>query len=585
MSPVHRHAPVSLSPGRLAMGILAASLLGCGGDETAPPAPSSTLPRSGIVFVQGTEIDTADWIDERGERSAIGSVVATQRSLGGETSTEVYQLTTEGQVRQALRLSGVDTSPTDAVAHRGSRAAVGGRTWLWGEVQQLSGGWARGLAAGFELRELTPLHGGPGGYAALVEGPDGRLVHLRADAAGELLPGATIVLEGALPLGLVNRAVLVPAADPAGQDQALVASGVTAGTPTAQVVDPVGGALGALTWTGLDPVLEVLPRDLAQEQADGARWLGWSLQDGAGSRTGTLLAAVGVGASSLPVEARSFVLDGDAGVTDLRVTDLLPAGSVDPDLEGLLLVSGTLLEGAVRSGFAGLVDLDGAVVWSTRLEGPLGGIQRVQLGRVPEPRTGAVLALSWTGQGASALDTWVAQVVAATGDAFEPTVFGAEGGLPVRPPFGLEVQNGDPLAGPVTWSWLLETAEQEQVVLTEALVLQGAWGEALPGRPMRLSWPHRASRLMIGLTETDPVASSFGAAGPPGHAGCLYSGASPTPASGLGTLTPGAPVITSVPRAAALDVDAEPTLELDLGWELLTPPAFLAGSVPDACPG
>jgi hypothetical protein len=44
-------------------------------------------------------------------------------------------------------------------------------------------------------------------------------------------------------------------------------------------------------------------------------------------------------------------------------------------------------------------------------------------------------------------------------------------------------------------------------------------------------------------------------------------------------------VITSVPRAAALDVDAEPTLELDLGWELLTPPAFLAGSVPDACPG
>ncbi|MBL6719822.1 MAG: hypothetical protein ISQ08_00260 [Planctomycetes bacterium] len=585
MTQLLRRAPVLLSPGRVAMGILAASLLGCGGDATEPPAPSVTLPRSGRVFVQGTEIDTADWIDERGERSAIGSVVATRRSLEGETSTEVYQLTTEGQVRQALRLSGVDTALTDAIAHRGSRAAVAGRSWLWGEVQQLSGGWARGLAAGFELRELTPLHGGPGGYAALVEGPDGRLVHLRADAAGELLSGATIVLEGGLPLGLINRAVLVPAVDPAGHDQALVASGATAGVPTAQLVDPVGGALGALTWTGLDPVLEVLPRDLAQEQADGARWLGWSLQDGAGSRTGTLLAAVGVGASSRPVEARSVVLGGDLGATDLRVTDLLPAGSLDPDLEGLLLVAGTLLEGAVRSGFAALVDLDGALVWSTRLEGPLGGIQRVRLGRVPEPRTGAALALSWTGQGASALDTWVAQVVAATGDAADPTVFGFEGGLPVQPPFGLEVQNGDPLAGPVTWSWLLETAEQEQVVLSESLVLQGAWGEFLPGKPMRLSWPHRASRLMLGLTLADPVASSFGAAGPPGHATCLYASATLAPASGLGTMTPGAPLATSVPAVPSLEVVTDPTLELDLGWDLLTPPAFLAGSVPNACDG
>lgn len=567
---------------------VAIGLVGCGGGDEEPPAASATLPRSGIVFVQGTEIDSATWIEERGLRDAIGSVVATRRILGGESSTEVYQLTTEGQVRQALRLSGVETGPTDALVHRGSRAAVGGRSWMWGEVQQLSGGWARSLAAGFELRELTPLHGGPAGYAGLVEGPDGRLVHLRADAAGQLLPEATVVLEGALPLGLVsgvvNRAILVATADPSGEDQALVASGTTAGTPTVQVVDPVSGALGTLTWTGLDPVLEVLPRELAQQQADGAHWVGWSLVDGTGDRTGTLLAAVGVGASSLPVEARSVLLAGDAGVTDLRVTDLLPAGQVDPDLEGLLFVAGTHLVGAVRSGFAGLVDLDGALVWSTLLEGPLGGILRVQLGRVPEPRSGAALALSWSGQGASALDTWVAQVVAATGDAVAPTVFGWEGGLPTRPPFGLVAQDAGVAGGPVTWSWLLETAEAEQVVLTEALLLGGAWGEALAGKPMRLSWPHRVSRLMLGLDDTDPVASSFGVAGPPGHGTCLYAAAALAPASGLGTLTPGAPLVTSAPAAPALDADPDPTLELDLGWDLLTPPAFLAGSVPNACP-
>lgn len=72
---------------------------GCGASEDGgPPAPSTSLPRSGEILVQGTQIDTATWLDERGRRTGLGSVVATQRTLqGGGTATELYQVTTEGR--------------------------------------------------------------------------------------------------------------------------------------------------------------------------------------------------------------------------------------------------------------------------------------------------------------------------------------------------------------------------------------------------------------------------------------------------------------------------------------------------------
>ena len=209
----------------LLLSVLSTTLLvgvaGCGGPEDGgPPAPSTSLPRSGEVAVQGTQLDSATWLDERGRRTGLGSVVATRRELrveGDPSQTyfrdELYQVTTEGQVRLALRLEGAPSEATDFVAHRGARAAVGGRTWIWGGAHENDGGWARELGSSFELRELTPLDGGAGGYAALVEGPDGRLIHLRASAGGTLDATSTVVLEGAVPLGLARRAVLVPAAE------------------------------------------------------------------------------------------------------------------------------------------------------------------------------------------------------------------------------------------------------------------------------------------------------------------------------------------------------------------------------------
>ena len=111
---------------------------GCGASEDGgPPAPSTSLPRSGEILVQGTQVDTATWLDERGRRTGLGSVVATQRTLqGGGTATELYQVTTEGQVRLAVRLGAAESAATDFVTHRGARAAVGGRTWIWGGAHE-----------------------------------------------------------------------------------------------------------------------------------------------------------------------------------------------------------------------------------------------------------------------------------------------------------------------------------------------------------------------------------------------------------------------------------------------------------------
>ena len=571
---------------------------GCGASEDGgPPAPSTSLPRSGEILVQGTQIDTATWLDERGRRTGLGSVVATQRTLqGGGTATELYQVTTEGQVRLAVRLGAAESAATDFVTHRGARAAVGGRTWIWGGAHESDGGWARELGSSFDLRELTPLNGGAGGYAALVEGPDGRLIHLRSSAGGTLDATSTVVLEGSLPLGLARRAVLVPATDSLGVDQPLVVTGTTGGVPMATVVNELAEDQASLSWTGLDPVLEVLPRELAVEQADGTRWIGWQLDNAPGEH---LIARVEVAASAIPAERSAVLLAADdaLGASELLLTDVLAAGSVDPDLEGMLLVAGTFLEGVplgiqaggtTRVGFVGLLDPTGTFLWSRRLEGPLGNVVRVQLGRTPEAIAGAATLVTWTGQGATALDTWSTTVVPTTGDLPTAVIHGWEGGLPGRAALALTSTppepglDGDP-PGPTLWSWWLETGASEQVVLGSDLALLGAWGEGVAGRPFRLSWSHRNSRLTRGLTVDDPTVSSFGTAAPPAHASCLYAAAMLAPESGVGVVGAAAPVTAALPASAAVLAVEASTRELDVEWTSYEAPAILSGSVPNAC--